>query len=582
MAQSQARGYNFDKFDIYAQLGSELDDFFKKKIKIGGSASNQKLGYDFNQAETLQVVEFVKGSRFSDGETDAQGNRKVYLNDSTFKADVASKQIDIDTKDVAFVPESSDDQYACVVIRKKFKRWAKDTGLGVELNQMVEDFPAYGTKVIKRRGKAYDQVPLDKLRNQQDAKSLNTASYAIIEHNLKYWEAYDMPDWDLSGLEGCAWDEDFTVYERYGRVPRRFFDATADELESVDTVSFIVRDKKGKKLRSKLLFIEQIDERPFEEAHWKRVAGRWLGVGEIEQNFENQKARNYVFNLRLRSAMWSSKKIFQSTSDEVAKNLVTEVPDGSVLKIDTGGEVTAVNVGSQALGDYQAIDQVVQENGSQKSFTFEVATGESLPSGTPFRLGVVLANSVNSHFALKREKLSLLILSWLYNGVLPEFERDLERESIEFFAEGAEGYEELIDAVSDARVAEFVHTSSLAGRVPTQEEQDAFREQVVSLRGFEIKALRKTFKDLKYKIDIVITGENVDLDKKVATLTSLYQALVAEGDLENARTVLRRVIALTGEKVPSGAMKTPQVAAAPATPTMPAVSTIPANAPSAA
>lgn len=545
--------YHFDHFDLYAQLSKELADFSRTKVRVGGSADDSTRGYEYSQSDTLNLVEYVLGSKFTK-EKDENGQDKLYLNSSVFRADVASKQIDLDVKDIAFVPDDSASDYGCIVSRKMFKRWAKDTGLGEFLNVLVEAFPRYGSVVLKRRGKEYEHVPLSKLRNQQDAKSLNEASYAIIEHRLKYYEAAEMPEWDLSGLD-CQWDDDLVVYERYGRVSKRFFDPEAAAHESVDTVSFITRNKKGRKVESSLLFIEEITERPFEEAHWSRRDGRWLGVGEIEANFENQKARNYVFNLRLKSAMWSSKAVFQSSSDTIAKNLVTQVRDGDIVNVDANGQISPVNTQSKGLADFQAIDQSVEDNANQKSFTFEVATGESLPSGTPFRLGVIMANAVNSHFNLKREKLGLLVKRWLYNSVIPAFENDLDDESLEYFALDQEGYEDLIDAVAKARVAAFVKDSALKrGRIPTVAEQAEYREQIMALKGFELKVLRDGLKNLKYKIDIVITGESVDLQKKIETLTNLYLTLQQSGDLENARKVLARVVALTGERVPVSAL----------------------------
>jgi hypothetical protein len=569
--------YDFQAFDLYAKLSEELDDFKRTKIKVGGSAEDQVKGYEFSQADTVNLVEYVVGSRFSDSELDSTGQRKVYLNSSVFRADVASKQIDIDVKDIALIPDDSASDYGCVVARKMLKRWAKDTGLGEQLNEMVERFPTYGTVVLKKRGKEYDLVPIQKLRNQQDADSLDKASYVIIEHKLKYWEAAAMPDWDLSGLE-CAWDEDIVVMERYGRVPVAFLGRDGEEHDSVDTVSFIARSKKGRKVDSALLFIEEITERPFEEVHWKRRQGRWLGVGEIEQNFENQKARNYIFNLRLRSAMWASKQIYQSTDDSLAKNLVSEVRDGDVMRIEPNGQITKVNVGSQALADYNAIDQSVEDNANQKSFTFEVATGESLPSGTPFRLGVMMSQAVNSHFALKREKLALFIKRWLYAAVLPAFEKDLDAESLEYFAVGQEGYEDLVNAVADARVAAFVKDSAIKrGRIPSQAEQAQYREQIMALKGFEIKVLKDAVKNLKYSVDIVITGESVDLAKKVETLTSLHQTLLAAGDIAAANKVLGRIITLTGERMPATSDKS--VAMMPSVASTMAMT--PANAPNA-
>lgn len=560
--------YNTKHFDIKGQLETELDDFFTTKIKINGTnynskeakSSTQNKGYKFNQADTLNLIEFVGASKYQEGDVDSEGQPKVYLNSSVFRADVASKQIDIDVKDIVLIPDDWHSEVGTLLARKMFRRWAKDVGLGVDLNELVERFPFYGSLVVKKRGKEYDIVPLSKLRNQQDCKDLNSASYTIIEHKMKVHEAMEMPDWNLSGLE-LNWDDDIVVYERYGRVPKKFFDENADDMESVDTVSFITLDHAGKEKDGCLLFIEQIDERPFKEVHWKKREGRWLGVGEIENNFENQKARNMIFNLRLRSAVWSAKNLFYSNDDTVPQNLVQEVRDGDVMLVEPNGIIAPINTQTKALADYNSIDDVVEANSDKKSFTFEVATGESLPSGTPFRLGVVLANSVNSHFGLKREKLGLFIKEILREFVFPEFYKDMDKESIEYIVSNDEGYDLLSELYVNAKLYDFVKKSALNnGRIPTKSEQDAYRQQLQDKNAFEVKVLKEELKNLKYTTDIVITGEEVDLNKKIETLTNVYTSLSQVQD-PRAESILNKIIMLTGEKLPK-AIQQPQVAPA--------------------
>jgi hypothetical protein len=550
--------YNFNLFNIYGKLESELDDFFSQKVRIGGTKYNNKKGYEYNQSDTLNLIEFVGASKFEKGDKDSEGQQKIYLNNSVFRSDVASKQIDIDVKNIVFVPDNFESDTATKVYRRKFKRYAKDKGLSMELNRFVEEFPFYGSLVVKKIKDGYELVDLNKLRNQQDAKSLNEASYVIIEHEMKMWEAQAMPDWDLSGLD-YNWDDDITVYERYGRVPARFFDASADEKTSVDTVSFIAFDKKGKKTESRMLFIEQIDERPFLEEHWKRRKGRWLGVGEIENNFENQKARNAIFNLRMRNAFWSAKKIFQSTDETVAKNLVSEVRDGDVLNPNAGGQITLVNTQTQGLADFNSAEEVIEKNSDQKAFTYEVVTGENMPSGTPFRLGVVLSESANSHFALKKEKLALFIKQIIYQFIFPDFYKSIDKESIEAIYTTDEDYEELIGDFKKIKLAEFTKEVVFTEfRLPTEEEIQVFEQLIDAKKGFEINVLKKELEDAKYKIDIVITGESIDLPARLETLKTFYQIFAQTGD-PRAAIMLERIGKLTGEKIPKAPSASPVV-----------------------
>jgi len=133
--------YNYNLFDIKGKLIDELDDFFDNKIKIGGTSHENKKaktkGYTYNQADTLNLIEFVGASKFEKGDIDSEGQQKVYLNSSVFRADVASKQIDIDVKDIVLTPDDWHSEVGTMIARKKFRKWTKDVGFGVELNEMV-------------------------------------------------------------------------------------------------------------------------------------------------------------------------------------------------------------------------------------------------------------------------------------------------------------------------------------------------------------------------------------------------------------------------------------------------------------
>ena len=53
-----------------------------------------------------------------------------------------------------------------------------------------------------------------------------------------------------------------------------------DEKRSIDVMAILLPYMKDKKeSKGSILFMEKITKRPFEEAHWAKVDGRWLGVG---------------------------------------------------------------------------------------------------------------------------------------------------------------------------------------------------------------------------------------------------------------------------------------------------------------
>ncbi len=554
-------------FNIFAQLQKELHSFFNDKVHIAGTEinnspqllSNKAKGYDFNQNQTVNLIELYANSKFESGLIDSERQRKVFLNICKFRADVAAKQTDLDVKDFVFIPQEFSSTWGAFFLSKQFKMWAKKNYFGKLINETNKDYSKFGSAVLKRVGKKLERVPLRTLRNDQGAKSLKEARYVIQEHaemTLARMDEYE--EWDTSNLE-MAFDEETVVYERYGPVPKKWFyeqkklnTQGISDKESIECMAILtLASMKKEDPAGNILFLEvcAAEDRPYEEVHWNRIDGRWLGLGEIETQFENQIYRNMIENLRKRSLLWASKKVYQSKDPDslLAKNLVRDVKDGDILKISLNGEITQVNQATQALGDYAAAEQNIEQNADQQSFTYEVATGEALPSGTPFRLGVVLSNAVNSHFELKRENLGLFFESVVYELLLPVFKKEYKDQHTITLATTEEGVEELRQEAINLTISQKVKEALLEGRFPDiitmrLDIENDFK----SRKNLFVDIKDNFYDDLKVTTQLVITGEQVNLPKRIETLTTLYQALVQVGDPRSEK-VLSRILTLSGE-----------------------------------
>ena len=586
------------QFDIGSQIKKDLDDFYSSKVKLNSSkqsdenirfAKKETGGYYFNQSETINLIDLYFNSKFENGSKDKLGQRKIFLNVGKFRTEVSAKQIDIDVKDGKFIPEDYADPWVSVFLSKEFREWAKESSFGELLNTCVDNFPKYGTVVLKKVGREIKWVPLQNLRNEQTADTLQTARYVIEEHPDMYmWELQEMKGWNLDGFE-LEHDECVTVYERYGYVPMSYIKqqngvtpAPEDYEMYVDALIIVAKNKtdEGDK-EPHVFYCEEITERPYREAHWNKQHGRWLGIGVMEDLFENQQAKNIIINLQRRALHWSSKRIWQAiTGDATAKNLIKDVEDGTILEVGPGGAISQVDMQSKVGGEFSQFLNEWDKNADQKAFTYEVATGESLPSGTPFRLGVVLSNSVNSFFNLKREKLGLFLSKVVNDFLVPQFMKEIGNKDrvLAMFSDEA-GYEVLKKAAKDYVRSEVTRISLLSGKpVDIQMLEDAVQpfDEVQSM----FYALNSGYyKDYKFKYTFTFTGEEVDLVAKIETLKTLYQIFAQQGD-PRAEKVLERITSLSGEdltmfgvaqaKTPMPQMNAPMQANAKQSATVPA------------
>jgi hypothetical protein len=568
---------------IYSKLNNELEDFFSKKVHVAGTKAgdnirilgNKSTNYEFSQWDMINLIDLYYNSKFESGVTDSEGQRKLFLNICKFRSDVASKQIDLDVKNFNFYPEDGVSEWPAFFLTKEFKIWAKENHFSELLNECVESFPKYGWIVLKEVKGVLEFVPLQTLRNQQDAKSLNTAEYVIIEHtDMSYTDITKMKGWDYEAID-LKYGETVTVYERYGAVSKKEYAEYKGESykegaenESIDCLTIMTMSKTKNKQTNEydctgtILFMEEIDERPFVEEHWSKQYGRLMGVGEIENQLENQIGANMSFNLFRRQLLWSAKKIFQSPDDGIAKNLVRDVKDGDVLSISPNGNITQVDMGNRAIGDFNSFQNVLEKNSDQKSFTYEASTGASMPSGTPFRLGVLLSNAVNSHFELKREKLALMFKRGLINLIIPKFKKEFTEERIISMFSDEEGFESLRQLSVVLNMSDFITKNLTSGNyealvdLPTVRTQ--IEEQLSQARFLFARLPDDFYESLKYKVVLDITGESIDIPKKIETLTNVYTGMVQSQD-PRAEKVLKRILSYAGENFDILAGPKPQV-----------------------
>jgi hypothetical protein len=530
-------------YNIFSQTLKEIEDF-NNPIKIAdtkGSPDSVKFlstgnkGYLFSQKDTLNLIDLYDNSKFETSPKDSEGQEKIFLNIGNFRRKVAAKQIRLGVKDYLFIPDDYASIWKAWFMARQFKVWSRENNQGELINELEENFPKYGTIVTKKVGKKVERVNLKSLINTQDAKSLKEAAtsggYVIETHEFSKYELKKFKDWKTEGLSFEPGKKK-TVYERYALTPRWVVDefegkTTEDEDEVLAMAVLTCEYGKKKEGIGHLLYVQEIseDDFPYEEEHWDRQDGRWLGIGEVENQFENQFARNLSFNLRRRSLLWAAKKIFQSPDESIQRNLVKDVRDGQIMHIMPNGNVTPIDTSSRHLADFNTFDQAIEENANQKSFTFEVASGEALPSGTPFRLGVLLSNAVNSHFEAMREKLGLFLIRSYYNQIVPIFKKETKDHVINV-ASSEEGIGHLKEALLRHFVWDKFKDMLLSGNIPNlQVIESEARKHLESQRYHFIEIPKGFYDDCKFHMELEITGQAIDTKQELETLTNVFTVI---------------------------------------------------------
>jgi hypothetical protein len=521
---------------ILGKIRKEVTRFETEKVSIIE-------GYSFNQKETLRRIELYFNSKFESGEFDSQGFKKFFYNIVQFPVDIEAKATDIDTKDYVFVPESIDYQTGTFLIQKEFIHWLKENKWGQKLNELVRARPKYGTVVVKKVKDTIKPVNLHNLINDPRVEHLWQGP-VIETHVMTSSELRAMP-WDKKAIEDIIelYEENFTeneiiVRERYGYCQVKDLDPSSDSDEvvyamvvaaGVEKVEIDQTNKIERELGEVLYYTEitapkdelNLGDFPYRESHRRKMHGRWLGIGKVEELFDPQIRMNELQNIKSKGLYWSSLQLFQSRDKTVARNMLEDVLNGEILRTDS--EITPVNTARTNLADFNQEEQRWDKNVQERAFTFEVETGQSLPSGTPFRLGALLAQKSGGFFNMMREDMGLFLVDLFYECMVPLFKKNKKKKHIVMLPVDEEGLKAKIEEYAEFLLFEEVNSGKLPPNL--EERRQAIREKLMSRGFFPIEVPDSFYDDIKFKIKLAITDEQLDFGQKMESVSNLLQVI---------------------------------------------------------
>lgn len=476
--------------------------------------------------DVINLIDLYWVDRFKDNDYDELGDKKFFYNVIETPCLVASKMIDIDTKDIIIMPEDGASYYPAWLFGKELNIWMKSEKnqegktFGQILNSFVYTFPKYGHLLVKKTGKSIYNVPLQNVYYSTAVKNIMSSPYIIEEHcwSLEDFENFaDLYGWKSRAIESILSTARFekrksiTVYERLGYVP------------GTDKNYFIVSD-----VTNDILFSDKVKKNSiYKEIKWDDINGRAMGRGFVEKLFEAQIHINKITNYKVQGLHWTSKHLYQTRSTNFNKNLLTEAENGEV--IEANAEISPIVNEERNLGAYQEEENRTDKLVDKRTFSYDVIRGERAPSGTPLGSSVLQSQMASGFFDLKREDLALFIKEILEDWILPDFKKNRSIEhtlSLQEFE--PKEVAKIRNLVSKNRLnSKIVEVIGKTKQIPNAKEieilEGIVNEEIKKEKDITIPA--SFYDNLKYKIKIVITGENVDTGAKMTTLQTIMQIL---------------------------------------------------------
>ncbi len=516
--------------NIFRQISEEVQEFKTDKVTIVDN-------FTFKQKDTIEKIIRLYNSRFKDGDTDTEGFKKYFKNIVRNPCHSAMKAIKFTPSDIMITPAAGQDELKAWIMDRDFKFWMKENQFNKILNRLFLELPIFGTSVLKLVNGKLHFVDLRNLINEQSADSLKDSSYVIEQH---YYSPHELRKQKWDNIEEVIekWHTTdmpyIRVMERYGEVPESEFGGDPNKYVYSRYIVYIPESEMDKhrlmNIRSGGILLDKTklkpEEFPYREFHWEKMPGRWMGVGRVELLTDPQVRTNEIVNLRVKSSYVAGLNIWQTRDDNIKKNLIKDIANGQVLT--TMDRIEKVPTEDRNLTPFVQEEGSWLNNRDEVGFTYDTFRGERSPAGTPLGAMQMSVQMMASYFEHIREAIAADMKKMIYEDIVPLF-KDSDEHYIRLVGEDLDKWNQL--KIKQKTSLEILHHTFKHGQLPTPVQVDVIKqitEQKVR-EGKNSALIPKDFyKNLKYAIDIVITGQDKDMRVQAANMAMALQTMIAD------------------------------------------------------
>jgi hypothetical protein len=541
---------------IYKFVAAQRDSYRSDTIQITE-------GYDFSQYETLRTIELYHNSKFLSGNKDPLDREKPFFNICKFRVNVAVRSTDLDTKDVQIQSDrtTKTSYVESFLLNLKNRNWMQDSGFARFLNKFGQTRAKYGGVLVMRTenddGLKIHVVPwLDMVTDQVDIRNgVKIERHYYTPAQLKTeapkgWKNIDKAiDTAKKSREAQAANlgqknktpgKNIEVWEIHGVLPTCLLAGTSekypenygDENEYERQMHVVVLEESDKSKESKVggvtLYAGVEDEDPYKYLSYEEVDGRGLGVGVVEDLFEAQVWTNDSV-MKKKDMLEIAGKIILQTSDGniAARNILNEMENGHIVITAQDKPLTQVNNTPNSL---PAFDKLIDEWNTQAervSSTPAAITGETMPSGQPFRLAAMLNSEAGSLFEYRREEAGIFISEMYNDWVLPFIVKQIKKDKELTATLEPEEQKMVADMLADHEANSFAKSQILSGNLVHPDDmaavKDSAKNGVMINRRHSFADFDNLFKDWEGNVSVDTTGEQRNKSVMMETLFNVFQ-----------------------------------------------------------
>jgi len=542
----------------------------------------------FSLLDTIEKIDAYSNSKHTSGDTDSMGRDKPFFDIVTSAINIWYRATDIDRSWIKVRPTKLKDTTRAFVATVVLQQWMREENFGAFLNKWGRNQAKNGSTVLKFVEKGGKLHPIVMNWNKIIIDSINFEDNPVIEileltpAQLKLRKGYDADQVDnlinavaaretRNGQKKDTKADYIKIYEIHGVLPKSMLTGKeSDEekyVQQMHVVSYVAGKNQGE-FDDFTLAQGQEDMSPYMITHLVEEENRSMSIGAVEHLFEAQWMQNHSIKSIKDHLDLASKLIFQ-TSDPtyVGQNAISAIETGDILVHKDNMPLTQLNNSSHDITQMQNFQTSWKQLGNEINGISEAMLGVAPKSGTAWRQTEASLEESHSLFELMTENRGLSIVEMMTKYVIPHLKGSKINNSDEIIAildehDIKQIDSKLIKLETEKKVKREIIDSLVKGELPLTLDVKATEEGIAkelgemgNTRSFVPSEVSNTeWKDyldgMEWELDIDVTGEATDSRTAIATLSTVYQTAIANGDVDMARLILNKILTMTGAVSP--------------------------------
>lgn len=481
--------------------------------------------------------------------------KKIWIPLTESLIDAVVKNIDLDTKDINFRAKKPESIGLTNIVRHIVMNYLDRLGFGEYLDEFEKTLAIDGTAVWKTVSYKEDGewcvkiLPVDLLNIYIDPTARSIAeAYRFTERSLMTESQVKAQDWiNTEGIEGTvglnptdslqkfsqtSTSKFIDVWELWGKIPKSLITGGKEKEEVEGHIIVSGLDSPGKERVH--LIEENKGKRPYEEAWYSRVPGRWYGRGIAEKVLMLQLWINTIVNIRITRATVSQLGIFKIRKGSgVTPQMLSRLPANGAVVLNNMDDLQQLVMQEASQASYTD-EQNVWDWSQKNTSAFDAAIGESLPASTPATNASISNTNSKSAFVLIKEQLGMFLERWMKNQYLPVIFKNITRDEV-IRISGAE-VKDLDERIVYEEVFNQLSQMNQAGVfVDPLQVQLEVEKALASLQQMGNDRYVKLLHDLDvidYDTEVSVTNEKFDkatLSRDLMTQLQTLPALMGSG-----------------------------------------------------